>query len=153
VTSPRNVTSVTDSNGNVTSYSFDDFAQMRTQVSPVTGTTAYAYDAAGHVLTTTDANATPPRTDGGLGRVLTAVSTRTGRATETVTWTYDATSPPFGIVGDDAPPARRVSSQTGVSNAVFSRRSEKSGFEDERFVARQERPGLARMTHIARKVS
>jgi len=84
-----NLATVTDPNGNVTSYLFDDFVQMVTQQSPVTGTTQYAYDAAGNLTTATDANgAQTQRTFDALNRVTSATSTR-GTAVETVTWSYD----------------------------------------------------------------
>jgi YD repeat-containing protein len=94
-----NLTSVTDPNGNVTTYVFDDFGQMLTQQSPVSGTTAYVYDAAGQLLSTTDANgAATARTYDAIGRVLTSTSTRSGKATEIVTWGYDdATAGRHGI--------------------------------------------------------
>ncbi|HEX8172598.1 MAG TPA: RHS repeat-associated core domain-containing protein [Thermoanaerobaculia bacterium] len=94
-----NLRSVTDPNGNVTTYTFDDFGQMTAQQSPVTGTTSYAYDVAGELLSTTDANgAVTARTYDALGRVLTAVSSRTGAVPATVTWNYDdATAGHYGI--------------------------------------------------------
>ncbi|MEA2326080.1 MAG: hypothetical protein QOE68_1039, partial [Thermoanaerobaculia bacterium] len=85
-----NLTSVTDPNGNVTSYVYDDFGRMIKQTSPVTGVTSYAYDAAGYLGTMTDANyATTTRTYDALNRVLSAVSSKTGSDTETVTYNYD----------------------------------------------------------------
>jgi RHS repeat-associated protein len=90
-----NLQSVTDPNGNVTSYVHDDFGRMRSQQSPVTGTTSYAYDLGANLLSTTDANgATTARVYDVLGRVTSAVSSRTGMASETVTWSYD--TGPFG---------------------------------------------------------
>jgi RHS repeat-associated protein len=84
-----NLTAVTDPNGNVTSYVYDDFGQMIKQVSPVTGTTTYAYDLAGNLALATDANgATTTRTYDLLNRVSAAISTC--GENETVTWTYDA---------------------------------------------------------------
>lgn len=93
-----NLTVVTDPNGNVTLYAYDDFGHMFKQASPVTGTTTYDYDLAGNLLSTTDANnAVTTRTYDSLSRVLTAVSTRAGMTTETVSWTYDLTTSPNGI--------------------------------------------------------
>jgi RHS repeat-associated protein len=90
-----NLTSVTDPNGNVTSYLYDDFGQMLRQVSPVSGQTSYGYDAAGQLLATTDANgSTTTRTYDLLGRVLTSSSVRNGD-TEALQWTYDAGT--FGL--------------------------------------------------------
>jgi RHS repeat-associated protein len=86
-----NLTSVTDPNGNVTLYVYDDFGRMIRQISPVTGLTSYGYDAAGNLSTMTDANnATTARTYDALNRVLLAVSSKTGSDTETVTYSYDA---------------------------------------------------------------
>lgn len=94
-----NLTAVTDPNGNVTSYVYDDFGQMISQQSPVTGVTSSGYDSAGNLTRTTDANgATTVRTYDVLSRVLSACSSRTGSDTETVTWTYDdATLGRYGI--------------------------------------------------------
>jgi RHS repeat-associated protein len=93
-----NLTSVTDPNGNVTSYVYDDFGQLLSQQSPVSGTTTYEYDTAGNLRRTTDANgATTERTYDAANRLLTAVSTRAG-VTETVTWTYDeAAAGPYAL--------------------------------------------------------
>lgn len=86
------LTRVTDPNGNQTSYFYDDFGQMRKQVSQVTGTTTYVYDPAGNLTSTTDANgATTDRVYDAAGRITSATSSRSGAATETVTWTYDST--------------------------------------------------------------
>jgi RHS repeat-associated protein len=92
-----NLTSVTDPNGNVTNYLYDDFTRTLSQTSPVSGVTVYTYDAAGNALTTTDANgATTARTYDPLNRVLSSVSTR--GSTETVSYTYDdGTAGNFGI--------------------------------------------------------
>ena len=91
-----NLASVTDPNGNVTSYVYDDFGRMLSQTSPVTGTTVYSYDPAGNLISTTDGNgATTARIYDVLGRASSATSTRSGKATETVTWSYDGAAP-FG---------------------------------------------------------
>jgi len=93
-----NLTSVTDPNGNVTSYIYDDFGRMIQQTSPVTGTTLYDYDAAGNLSSTTVANGTTTaRTYDPLSRVLTTLSANT-TASEQVTWSYDdATADAYGI--------------------------------------------------------
>jgi YD repeat-containing protein len=80
-----NLTSVTDPNGNVTSYVYDDFGRMISQTSPVvTGVTTYVR-CRGHLTTMTDAKgATTTRTYDPLGRVLTAVTTCND--TEVVSW-------------------------------------------------------------------
>ena len=91
-----NLASVTDPNGNVTTYVYDDFGRMLSQMSPVTGLTKYSYDAAGDLLSTTDANnAVTTRTYDALGRALTSVATL-GAASETVTWSYDGAGA-FGV--------------------------------------------------------
>jgi YD repeat-containing protein len=89
-----NLTSVVDPNGNTTTYGFDDFSRMRTQVSPVTGTTSYDYNSGGNLTMTIDANgATTTRVYDAAGRVLTAVSACSGWDTEEVAWTYDDPAP------------------------------------------------------------
>jgi RHS repeat-associated protein len=94
-----NLVSVTDPNGNQTTYAYDDFGRMIKQTSVVTGVTTYDYDLADNLTSTTDANgATTTRTYDALSRVTSAVSARTGSASETVGWSYDAaTSGAFGI--------------------------------------------------------
>ena len=46
---------VTDAEGNLTTYTYSDRDFLTQQVSPVTGTTTYTYDAHGELVTTTDA--------------------------------------------------------------------------------------------------
>ncbi len=93
-----NLASVTDPNGNLTTYLFDDFGRMQRQNSPVSGTTSYAYDPAGNLLSTTDANsATTTRVYDSLNRVTSAVTSRAS-ASESVTSTYDDSTPGnFGL--------------------------------------------------------
>jgi RHS repeat-associated protein len=93
-----NLTTVTDPNGNVTSYVYDDFGQLTSQESPVTGTTAYAYDSAGNLAQMTDANgATTSRVYDALSRVTTATSVLATKS-EVVSWSYDnPTSGRFAI--------------------------------------------------------
>lgn len=78
---------------------FDDFGCLIKQVSTYTGTTAQTCDAAGNVTAKTDADgAATTTTYDALDRPLQQISSRTGRPTETVTWTYDnTTSGAFGI--------------------------------------------------------
>jgi YD repeat-containing protein len=45
-----NLASVTDLNGNVTRYAYDDFRRMTQQDSPVTNATTYVYDPAGNLI-------------------------------------------------------------------------------------------------------
>ena len=83
-----NLTSVTDPNGNVTTYAYDDFHRLQGQSSPVTGATTYSYDPSGNLTSSTDANgATTLRTYDALNRATSAVSG--SGATETVSWSYD----------------------------------------------------------------
>jgi RHS repeat-associated protein len=91
-----NLTTVTDPNGNATSYICDDFGRLISQTSPVTGVTSYAYDAAGNLTSTTDGNgATTARTYDSLSRVVSAVSSCSS-STEMVAWSYDdAAAGPF----------------------------------------------------------
>lgn len=80
---------VTDANGNVTRYTYDDFGRMKRQESPVSGATTYAHDASGNITTLTDARgATTTSTYDVIQRLLTA-TTVLGASTETITFTYD----------------------------------------------------------------
>jgi RHS repeat-associated protein len=116
-----NLTSVTDPNGNVTTYRYDDFGQMLQQVSPVTGTTVFEYDQTGNLLQSTDANgASTTRTYDVLDRVLSAMSTKSGAASETVTWVFDDATPGSFGVG-------RLSSMTdptGTTDYTYERRGQ-----------------------------
>jgi YD repeat-containing protein len=72
-----NLTAVTDPNGNITSYVYDDFGQLTSQESKVTGTTAYAYDSAGNLTGMTDARGvTTTRVYDALNRVTSACASR-----------------------------------------------------------------------------
>ena len=51
-----NLDSVTDGNGNTTTYVFDDMARIYQEDSPDSGTTTYHYDPAGNTISKTDAN-------------------------------------------------------------------------------------------------
>jgi RHS repeat-associated protein len=95
----NNVNSVTDPNGNITTYNNDDFARVRTENSPVSGLSSYAYDPADNLTSFTDANgATTTSTFDALDRILSATSVRSGYSNDVVSWTYDdATSGHFGI--------------------------------------------------------
>ncbi len=85
-----NLSSVTDPNGNATSYRYDDFHRLERQDSPVTGTTTYQYDPAGNLIATTDARgAATARTYDASNRVLTSTSQLAGVPAETVTYSYD----------------------------------------------------------------
>ncbi|MGK2860260.1 MAG: RHS repeat-associated core domain-containing protein, partial [Thermoanaerobaculia bacterium] len=85
-----NLIRVTDPNGNVTSYLYDDFGQMLRQTSAVTGDTKYEYDAAGNLARTVDARgAVTTRSYDVLGRVTLSLTTGEG-SSETITWGYDA---------------------------------------------------------------
>jgi YD repeat-containing protein len=77
---------------------YDDFGQLTSQESPVTGITEYAYDSAGNLTQMTDANhATSTRTYDVLNRATTATATR-GASSEVVSWSYDdGTADRFGV--------------------------------------------------------
>ena len=93
-----NVNSVTDENGNVTTYHYDDFDRVAKEISPVQGTTTYTYDPDSDLLTMRDANsATTTYTYDALDRELTEQAVK-GSQTLNSAWTYDdATSGHFGI--------------------------------------------------------
>lgn len=85
-----NMASVTDPNGNITTYQYDDFRRVQQQTSPVSGVTLYSYDEAGNLISSTDANgAALSRAYDAANRIASATWQRTGRPTETMTWAYD----------------------------------------------------------------
>ncbi|MGN6187012.1 MAG: DUF6531 domain-containing protein, partial [Thermoanaerobaculia bacterium] len=114
-----NLAAVTDPNGNLTTYVFDDFGQMLSQSSPSTGVTTYAYGLAGELLTTRDANgASTTRLYDELGRIASATSMRSGVPTEEVHWQYDdATAGRFGIGR-----LTQLSDPTGVTRYDYERK-------------------------------
>jgi YD repeat-containing protein len=84
-----NVKTVTDPNGNVTTYTADDFGQTIRTVSAVSGTSSSVYDVAGNLITSTDANAaSTSRTFDALNRLLTSTATH-GSDSEAISWSYD----------------------------------------------------------------
>jgi RHS repeat-associated protein len=84
-----NLIAVTDPNGNITSYVYDDFGQMTSQESRVTSTTVYAYDSVGNLTQMTDARGvTTTRVYDAMNRVTTATSTLFPKS-EVVSWSYD----------------------------------------------------------------
>jgi RHS repeat-associated protein len=93
-----NVNSITDENGNVTTYHYDDFDRITKEVSPVQGTTTYAYDPDNDLLSKTDSNsAVTTYTYDALDRELTESAVKSGQ-TLASSWTYDdATSGHYGI--------------------------------------------------------
>jgi len=112
-----NLTAVADPNGNVTSYTYDDFGRMLRQQSPVTGTTDYEYDEAGNLKTSIDANGVrSERSYDALNRIISAVSgsatsepppprddtpppSSTALPPETITWSYDDPTPERYAIG------------------------------------------------------
>ena len=113
-----NMTSVTDPNGNTTTYAYDDFHRMQTQGSPVSGTTSYSYDAAGNLTATTDANGVATtRTYDAANRLLTATSAG-GASSESVTYAYD--DPTAGNYGKGR--VRSVTDPSGSMTYAYERR-------------------------------
>jgi len=93
-----NLDSVTDENGNVTTYHYDDFDRLTKEVSPVQGTTTFVYDPDNDLTSKTDSNAaTTTYTYDALDRELTESAVKSGQ-TLASSWTYDdATSGHYGI--------------------------------------------------------
>ena len=112
------VSSVTDQNGNVARYTYNDFGDLRQEVSAISGTASYAYDPAGNLTGMTDPNgAITTITYDALDRPLTLVATR-GSATDNVAWTYDdPTSGHYGV-GRLA----TMSDPTGSTSYTYERR-------------------------------
>jgi RHS repeat-associated protein len=93
-----NVASVTDQNGNVTTYHHDDFGHILSEQSPVQGLTTYSYDPAGNLLTLLDSNGSNTTfTYDALNRELSETAVE-GAQTLKTSWTYDSTAlMDFGI--------------------------------------------------------
>ena len=84
-----NVTSVTDPNGNVTTYRYDDFDRVIKETSPVAGITTYTYDPDSNLTSTINANgASAAFTYDALDRALTENDVK-GTASANEAWTYD----------------------------------------------------------------
>ena len=87
--SAGHLTSVTDPNGNVTTYVVDDFGQTISTTSPVTGTTTATFDLAGNLLTRTNAaSAVETRSYDLLGRL----TSRNWTGGPSSAWSYDSTT-------------------------------------------------------------
>ncbi len=85
-----NLTSVTDANGNVTTYVVDDLGRTRRITSPVTGVTEVSYDEAGALHERTDArDVTLTNTYDAAGR-LTGQEYAGGVPSEELVYEYDA---------------------------------------------------------------
>jgi YD repeat-containing protein len=81
-----NLTSVEDPNGLTTSYAYNGFGDLTTQVSPDTGTTTFTHDAAGNMGSKTDArNVTGTHSYDSINR-LTSIS----YPDQALTFTYDS---------------------------------------------------------------
>jgi RHS repeat-associated protein len=93
-----NLSTLTDPNGNVTSYHHDDFDRVAVETSPVAGVTHYGYDADSNLTSSTDANgATITNAYDSLNRRRTESAVK-GATTLASAWAYDdATAGHFGI--------------------------------------------------------
>ncbi|HKO59512.1 MAG TPA: carboxypeptidase regulatory-like domain-containing protein, partial [Thermoanaerobaculia bacterium] len=113
-----NLVSMTDPNGNVTTFAYDDFKRIQSESGGVRGTMTYGYDAGNNQVTATDGNgATTTRTFDAANRPRSAVSTGNG-ATESLTWTYD--SPTAGNYGKGR--LAGITDPTGSMTYVYERR-------------------------------
>ncbi len=87
---------ITDPNGNVTQYEYDDFGRRVKTTSPVTGVSTALYDAANNLVESALANGVLYRmTFDALNRTRSQTATRPGAVPEAVSWTYDG-NVPFG---------------------------------------------------------
>ena len=113
-----NVVSVTDPNGNTTTFAYDDFHRLQVRNSPVSGQTTFTYDGANNLVATTDGNgATTTQTFDALNRLLTATSMSNG-SSETVTYTYDDST--AGNYGKGR--VRSVTDPSGSMTYAYERR-------------------------------
>jgi RHS repeat-associated protein len=87
-----NLTSVTDANGNVTTYDVDDFGQTYRIISPVTGATEMVYNEAGQMTQRTDSGGvggvTEVRSYDVAGRLTDVVYNDGSAPTQSVTYGY-----------------------------------------------------------------
>jgi RHS repeat-associated protein len=81
---------VTDPRSLVTSYTYNGFGNLKTQVSPDTGTTTNTYDSGGNLDTSTDARgAVADYAYDALNRVTSVSYTLGGVTDQTISYTYD----------------------------------------------------------------
>jgi len=87
----ENLTTVADPRTLTTSYSYNGFGDLSTQISPDKGTTTNTYDSAGNLATSADARgAVSTYSYDGLNRVSTVAYSQSGTTDQTIAFTYDA---------------------------------------------------------------
>lgn len=85
-----NLTAVVDAEGNLTTYTPDDFGRTRVLSSPATGMTTFGYDPAGNLTgATRPSGRALARSYDALNRPLEETASL-GAATETTSWAYDS---------------------------------------------------------------
>jgi RHS repeat-associated protein len=114
-----NVNAVTDRNGNVTTFHFDDFGNTLSESSPISGTTTFAYDFDKNLVSVQDATgARTVYSYDALDRPTQSISTKPSLPTETVTWAYD--NPAAGAFGIGR--LASMSDPAGTTSYTYDRR-------------------------------
>lgn len=123
-----NLVQVTDPNGAATLYVFDDFGQMRKKTTALSGggygdVTTYAYDAAGNLVAESNGVRGTTRTWDAAGRLLT-VTNASGSPTLSIVHTYDTGCGPDPVSGRVFGQGRpcTVVDESGTTTFAYDRR-------------------------------
>ncbi len=121
------LTKVTDPNGAETRYVFDDFGQMRRKTTALSGggygdVTNYGYDAAGNLATESNGARGTTRTWDAAGRLLT-VTNASGSPTLSIVHTYDTGCSPDPVSGHTFGQGRpcTVVDESGTTTFAYDR--------------------------------